>query len=639
MNFANPNVLWGLSLLLIPILVHLLRLRRFRKTEFTNVRMLQQLVLESNKSSTLKKWLLLFTRLGLLAALVLAFAQPFQSNPDATTPREILIYLDNSFSMQAPGQSGSLLETTVQELVQTLPGTTRVGLITNSNRYAVQQFEELKETLLSLDFSSETLDANGLSIRAASAFSETPGYAKEFWMLSDFEDFNFADLDTTDLGKISAVGLTESFPPNRSLDTAFIAAQRSDYLELQVEISDLGDVSNSALSLYNRDTLIAKSAPVMDDQGKGIAVFSLPANEAIEGSIRLTDNGLTYDNNLYFTLSSPPLIRVYGIGEGPWEYLTRLYPESEFQFSYDALAAVDYSRLPEQHLVILNEVKTFPEALIRELSEFHTGGGNVVIIPAVQPDVDSYNTLLRTLGGPRITGSNPGSIQITEIRQGHPLYRNVFEGAVESFDFPSTLASLQLERQGNIAIGYQNSASFLSTFGELALFTSALNPENSNFVQSPLIVPTFYNLAKQSLPFPDLYFTLGEPGELALDFSLPEDRIFRLESDSYGFIPRQENLARKTRLSFRDEPLQDGHYRLIAEDQNRGVLSFNYARKEGRKQPGDLEFPEYIQRYTALDSLLSEYQNSTRIKALWKWFVIFALLFALTELILQKTIR
>ena len=77
MQFKNPEILYFLFLLILPILVHLFQLRRFKKQEFTNVKLLKELEIQTRKSSTIKKWLLLATRLLLLAALIFAFAQPF----------------------------------------------------------------------------------------------------------------------------------------------------------------------------------------------------------------------------------------------------------------------------------------------------------------------------------------------------------------------------------------------------------------------------------------------------------------------------------------------------------------------------------------------------------------------------------
>ena len=117
MQFKHPELLWALLLLLIPIFIHLFQLRKFKKTPFTNVKFLQKVVSKSRKSSTLKKWLLLATRMLLLAALIIAFAQPFFAKSTALKEKQTVIYLDNSFSMQAKNNNESLLTNATQELL------------------------------------------------------------------------------------------------------------------------------------------------------------------------------------------------------------------------------------------------------------------------------------------------------------------------------------------------------------------------------------------------------------------------------------------------------------------------------------------------------------------------------------------
>ncbi len=42
MQFKNPEILYALFLLLIPIIVHLFQLRKFQKVAFTNVAFLKE---------------------------------------------------------------------------------------------------------------------------------------------------------------------------------------------------------------------------------------------------------------------------------------------------------------------------------------------------------------------------------------------------------------------------------------------------------------------------------------------------------------------------------------------------------------------------------------------------------------------
>ena len=105
MIFEKPNVLYFLFLLILPLLVHLFQLRKYKTTKFSNVALLERIQKQSRKSSRLKKWLVLAMRLLALIFIILAFAKPYIPNDKGISQdNEIVIYLDNSLSMQLPGQ-------------------------------------------------------------------------------------------------------------------------------------------------------------------------------------------------------------------------------------------------------------------------------------------------------------------------------------------------------------------------------------------------------------------------------------------------------------------------------------------------------------------------------------------------------
>ena len=121
MQFNHPEILALLFLLIIPILIHLFQLQRFKKEAFTNVKFLRQIELESRKSSRLKKLLILAARLLALACLILAFAQPELKKTEGQENRKTIIYLDNSLSLQATDNKGSeLLQNVKSDLIDQL---------------------------------------------------------------------------------------------------------------------------------------------------------------------------------------------------------------------------------------------------------------------------------------------------------------------------------------------------------------------------------------------------------------------------------------------------------------------------------------------------------------------------------------
>ena len=102
MQFKHPEILYFLFVLVIPILVHLFQLRRFKKEYFTNVQFLKELSIQTRKSSKIKKWLLLITRLLLLTALIIAFSQPFFKAKDSKNISNEMRPCTNSNHAQKP---------------------------------------------------------------------------------------------------------------------------------------------------------------------------------------------------------------------------------------------------------------------------------------------------------------------------------------------------------------------------------------------------------------------------------------------------------------------------------------------------------------------------------------------------------
>mgnify|MGYP003649962328 FL=1 len=166
MQFKYPELLWGLLLLLIPILIHLFQLRRFKKTPFTNVKFLKQVVSESRKSSSLKKWLLLFTRMGLLAALVFAFAQPFIANDTALQEKETVFYLDDSFSMNGQIENVNLFKNTIQDFIKYIPNEQRFTLFTNKQVFKDVEVKDIQNELLNLSVAAEQLAIAEIVLKA-----------------------------------------------------------------------------------------------------------------------------------------------------------------------------------------------------------------------------------------------------------------------------------------------------------------------------------------------------------------------------------------------------------------------------------------------------------------------------------------
>ena len=105
MGFLNPFLLFGLAAVSIPVIIHLLNRRKFRKVVWAAMRFLKVSVDQNQRRMQVEDFILLALRCLILALLALALARPAmrmaQSDPFGQSKVTAVIVLDNSLSMGA----------------------------------------------------------------------------------------------------------------------------------------------------------------------------------------------------------------------------------------------------------------------------------------------------------------------------------------------------------------------------------------------------------------------------------------------------------------------------------------------------------------------------------------------------------
>ena len=637
MQFKHPEILWALFLLIIPILIHLFQLRRFTRTPFTNVAMLQKVVSESRKSNTLKKWLLLFTRLLLLAAIILAFAQPFSSSNTALQEKETVVYLDDSFSMQAKNNGISLLEKAVQDIVKNIDGERTFSLFTNERTFANVKLSDVQNSLLSLPYSYKQLNLEEIGLKANSLFSSNNGTVKNLIVLSDFQERiseGNIQLDTTI--RTHFVPMEPEEVGNISIDSVFVQEGLNDQNTLKVFLSGGTTDNPLPISLFDDNELIAKTAAKFNSDGSAEVEFTIPANQRLNGRLSIMDNALGYDNRFYFNINDKKKVKVLAISESDSDYLDRLFRDGEFEFQKYGLAQLDYSVLDDQNVVVLDNLTSIPNSLQNVLRTFKNEGGSLIIVPASTADVASYNSLLSAWSGTQLTQKVVSETRLTQITFDHPLYRNVFEQRVTNFQYPFVKAYYNVQTSLPIALAMDGGNPFLLGDDGFYVFTVPLELENSNFINSPLIVPTFYNMAQSSLQQSRPYQIIGETSVVDVPAEMGNDEILKVSKEGYEFIPLQQSFPTRVRLTFDQNPTEDGIYGIVQNQQTLQNLSFNYPRTESQLKYLDLVSLENVNTMDSIPELFEYLKAENDIAAYWKWFVILALLLALIEVLIQK---
>lgn len=641
MQFKHPEILYFLFLLLIPILVHLFQLRRFKKEYFTNVQFLKELSLQTRKSSQIKKWILLATRLLILTALIFAFAQPFFEAKDTkAATNETYIVVDNSFSMQAQGQKGPLFKRVLEDLQQHLDENHNFSIITSSESFWETDIKSSQKEIQNLKYSSSAFSLNQVLSQIKSR--KTP-FQKDVIIISDFLNADAKTLEKIDKEfNTFLIPLKAEKKNNISIDSVFIKETTDKFYEIGFQLTNFGsEKADIPLGIYNENKLIAKSVVKFDTDKKEV-FFSLPKH-TFNGYASISDEGLTYDNELYFSISEPEKINVLSIGTAEKSsFLSKIYSSAEFNYSNVELNALNYNQLEKQDVIIVNELSKIPQALQTTLTDFAKKDGNLIVIPSSDSDNLELSNWLSTLESIRFSKIESTKKLITKIAFSHPLYKNVFEKNVTNFQFPSVNQFFQVSTTSAPVLRFEDDTPFLTALGKVYVFSAALNKENSNFQNSPLIVPTFYNMAQNTNRSGISAMQISTENPISIEAKLGKDEILKVrnskEIDASEFVPFQQIKNNNVLLTFDNSPEEAGNYGVFQNNELLQNISFNYPRTESNLNAAIADLSTY-ETANSVESIIETLQTNRTDNEIWKWFALLTLLFLITELFIQKFVK
>jgi hypothetical protein len=599
---------------------------------FTNVAFLQPLISQTRKSRQLKKWLTLLARCAAVACIVIAFAQPFLPKSNAANPeKQTAIYLDNSHSMELTGKNGGLYKYATSQLLEKLPVDKIFTLFTNDKVFINTNKQQITNELLSNNYSNEVLTFDQIQLKASSLLDKKNA-AKEIIIISDFQKYASEVFpDTLQNVKRELVKLRPQETNNISIDTAFVMSQSGENINLQVQLSSNYDVDQPVtLSLENNSILLAKTSVLLEDK-KGKANFEIELKAPIEGRIYIEDKGVSFDNELFISTGTAQKIKVLSINGADSDFLDRLYNGDLFDYISVKERDVNYNLIKDQNMVIINEMTNIPASLSDELSKLTNTGGSLVIIPAQKSS--GYENI-------GLTGIeyNDVSKKVTEINFNHPLFKGVFNKRISNFQYPNVTSILKSTNALDPILKYEDGTSFLYKNDRTYVFTTSLNIENSNFQNSPLIVPVMFNMAMNALPISQLYYNLNSSNAIAVNTTVNQDEIISLSNETSEIIPRQQAFDNYVLITTGEEFSTAGNYNVNSKDQKIAALSFNAHRKENRlAYYSDADLGANLS--ASIDDLLYKLSEEENILSLWKYFVMGALFFLICELLILKFVK
>ena len=662
MIYQNPQLLFGLFAIAIPILIHLFNFRKHENVFFSSIRFLEEIKTKNNKKRNIKNLLILISRIFAISFLVLAFAKPYiPVNKEVDLSEDIFIYLDNSFSMDAVAEQGRLLDIAKNkaiEITRSYSGSSKFYLITNdflnthNKGYSKENF---KQAISSIE-TSPNIKSLSQIINKKQTISNNPDY---IYIISDLQK-NTLKIDEKNHNindKFLFVPIQGVMNSNLSIDSVWIEEPvlRNNNQEFFINITNYSNNEKEIpISLEVNNKTKIKQLLTIKKNSSEKHKFSIYLDSSINiCEFSIIDHPITFDNQIHFNLINNNKINILNIKENfDSDYIKKLYKNDTINFKYseESINNLNYQTIKEQDLLILNEIQVISSGLLSSLKKLINKGGSIVIIPPLNINYNEYKEFLSVLELDFFLSIDTSGYFIKKIHVDHPIFNNVFEGSIKNINYPKINSHYSLSRsvKSNRKPIYtlENNESFLSHYNindaNIFLFNCPLNNSISDFKKHALFVPTFLNIAKNSINQSHIYYTIKNGSYFISENS--NNNIYHLKNKSVDIIPTTKTINGKTRYYTNNQILESGQYKLYNNTKIVDHIAYNYNNIESDNKFYDInEIKKLFDKNTIIinkNNNINQLINANiNDRHYWKTCLIISLLFFGIEILLLKLIK
>ncbi|WP_439879914.1 BatA domain-containing protein [Pontibacter sp. MBLB2868] len=664
MSFLYPSFLFALAAIAIPILLHLVQLRRAKKVVFSNVKFIQASKDLTASQRTLKQLLILLARVLFIIFLVLAFAQPFIPGSEsavAANESDVAIAVDNSFSAQnlQAGKDITVMNAAV-DLAKTV-----IKLFPPSTAFAVTSSTRARHgaSVQGAD-ASAYLDELTFSSTAFPLLSQRKNPAHLF-LLSDFQKSTFSSrfLDSYDsLTQIHLVPIASAGNANVAVDSVyledeFIRPGTDNILHVRVINTGTEAVDDVPVKLFIDNRQVAAISLDLSAKQATEAILSFRVgNEATTNAyVQLDDFPVDFDNTYYFVLTPSKGISITEITDQEQSPLEGLYKnEALFKFSKYRSGNINYAAATNSDVIILNAIDNLSAAIAKTAANFVKAGGTLVLIPPAKGDQSGYSSLFQELNISAAfsgVGQEGAKTSLEAPDPNNPFFRNIFSEFDAKMQMPTSIRGMVWSRASDDILKFKGGAPFLSRYdrgkGQFFLMAAPLQEQYNTLVNHALLLPIMYKVVisgyKQEQ---QLAYTLGN-GVVQVPVSeVPaKEGIFKLEQDTLSFIPEQQVRGGRLYFTIPSALNQAGFYTLKLQDKDITTLAFNYNNEESQLEqytPDELRTlvkgkkNVHVYDYGDAFSVKGEFEKRYFGVKLWKYCLILCLLFLMAEIALIR---
>lgn len=667
MSFGAPSVLWFLLLAGIPILIHLFRFKRYKKTLFTRLDLLKDIVVQTGFGNKLRKWLLLVIRTLALLLLVLAFARPFIPNQGLTEKGldTVLIYLDNSLSMSGDGSEGPVFEAAknrARSFVEAAGNNKSFLLLTHDSERDASQVMDKQEILTEID-RLQIAEVAKTEVECLDQLLFLENKEVITAMISDFRKGSLLAFEgkKSQAGKHYWLPVPAKHAQNLNVDSVWFDTPQllpNQSVTLSFRVHNSGNEDQNDISIRF----------VEEEQFKGNSVVSVAAGQKVTTSIvfktgesgwknailELPGDDFSFDDLFYLSYrvqkGSKGLV-LHSAPNSP--YLSALFASSPgFDVLFQSPLQANFSYLASCDFVILDGVIEPNSGLELELKKFVAAGGNLFFIPSTQAHPEKWNAFLGGIQAGAFLNNVNQSVEAALWDLQSPMLNGVFEKIPNQPDLPKVEQYYRYQAAGRQLplwkLKNDDVLTYHSSFesGKVFVFTVAFDKTFGSFPRHPLFVPFMLRLVSYKKSDAPLYFYTGvsQLVQLPTDVEWQPSETYLLKGKESQWRAALQTREKKMYLSLQGELKQVGNYQLF--DKNEKALFSMACNHRNQESIGAIETQEELKnkasifgsevKFSVPSVLQAELTQDWNGKSLAKYFLISALILLILEMVLIR---
>jgi len=655
MHFQQPGFLWGLLLILLPILIHLFQFRKFKTLYFPGVFRLVEQLNASKKQKMIKHWWLLITRCLAIFFLVLSFSMPSCNEQQQVTTLEnkIVVVIDCSPSMMLQNNGEVLLEKAKnagRKIIKNANANTKFAIIANhsqmsqqwlDSRAALNVISEIQANQIpeSLQDWMENIDPLIASNEGSNLFVYLVTDVKHD-VFEGYKNINY----TNAIWKVVEIESTD--PINFSIDSAYITSpwntnSKSQTITAQISCSQSDYVGSLNVQLISDDKIIGNSKADFNKQNKLEVNFSLPNGSLNKLKLSLDDNSIQADNSLLLYLNTSEEFPLVVSGNNP--FVNKLL-KTQSIFQVKPFGGFEKINSEVKTAVICNAENINAKTLV-SISELTQKGVNVVCIPQTK------NINANDFFGLKVI-LKKDKYALAASGLNNDVFKSAFTETIdEKTQMPFVTEYFQIEKQVDpnwqTILTLENNDPILlkkeSGNGSIWLWMSDFESGSLSFAKSSLFLPLFTQLfmgsfheAKPILGF--LNSSNPMPISHVKEFNIEKGAVLRSEQSEWVANLEMSEFGLAFNTQFQTN--KPGYYDLCPSKENnfRETVALNSLRTESELKSISLERKNEMQqlgvKFVEEQQMLNKLTIIQADNSLWRLFLWLSALFFAGEVVL-----